>query len=409
METSHGWWNSTDVLWRMGTGGYATVDFDIRRYQELSSRHNLVATSLVTLQSGGTDVVPTYLDFSLGGSNSVRGWDFNSRRGKNQFINSLEYRYTALETRPFRVLGISLYAGLALAVFGDAGTAWTESDGFSDGFIAGGGVGLRLFIPFVSMIRLDFAMGDGNATHAFRDQREGRRAATPRAVARQRCRFRIVAPRLCCVSWPLSGFFRRILMRRTIAGAMVALACGVAASGVAAQTKVIPGEMEKVTATVEAVDHGTRTVTLKLADGTFETIVAPASVQRFNAIKVGDTLQATYYDNIVVRVKQPGEKDVDTAGEALTRTPGTSPGVTAAAQRTITATITAIDPKDPVDHAGRAEQLEIQLSRAGRQDAENRESRRQARHHMDRGAAGQLCAGEVGEPEGTACSITEHT
>ena len=165
MDTSHGWWNSTDVLWRMGTGGYATVDVDIRRYQELSSRHNLVATSLATFQSGGTDVVPTYLDFSLGGSNSVRGWDFNSRRGKNQFINSLEYRYTALETRPFRVLGISLYAGLALAVFGDAGTVWTESDGFSDGFIAGGGVGLRLFIPFVSMIRLDFAMGDGN-THA---------------------------------------------------------------------------------------------------------------------------------------------------------------------------------------------------------------------------------------------------
>ena len=161
-ETSHGWWNSTDLLWRMGTGGYATVDLDLRRYQELSSRHNLVATSLVTLQSGGTDVVPTYLDFTLGGSNSVRGWEFNSRRGKNQFINSLEYRYTALETRPFRVWGISLYAGVALAVFGDAGTAWTESDGFSDGFIAGGGVGLRLFIPFVSMIRLDFAMGDGN-------------------------------------------------------------------------------------------------------------------------------------------------------------------------------------------------------------------------------------------------------
>ena len=136
-------------------------------------------------------------------------------------------------------------------------------------------------------------------------------------------------------------------MRRTIAGAMVALVCGVAASGVAAQTKVIPGEMEKVTATVEAVDHATRTVTLKLKDGTFETIVAPASVQRFDAIKVGDTLQATYYDNIVVRVKRPGEKDVDTAGEALTKTPGKSPGATAAAQRTITATITAIDPKVP--------------------------------------------------------------
>ena len=115
----------------------------------------------------------------------------------------------------------------------------------------------------------------------------------------------------------------------------------------AAQTKVIPGDMETVTATVESVDHATRTVTLKLPDGTFETIVAPASVERFDAIKVGDTLTARYYDNIVLRVKKPGEKDVDTAGEAITKTPGTSPGATAAKQRTITATITAIDMNVP--------------------------------------------------------------
>ena len=115
----------------------------------------------------------------------------------------------------------------------------------------------------------------------------------------------------------------------------------------AAQTKVIPGESHTATATVEAVDQGTRTVTLKLADGTYETIVAPASVQRFDAIKVGDTLTARYYDHIVLRVKKPGEKDVDTAKDAITKTPGTSPGATAATQRVITATITAIDMKIP--------------------------------------------------------------
>ena len=136
-------------------------------------------------------------------------------------------------------------------------------------------------------------------------------------------------------------------MRRVIAALVIALGWGAAAGTMAAQTKVLPGQMEKVTAIVEAVDHRTRTVTLKLPDGTFETIVAPASVERFDAIKVGDKLAATYYDNIVVRVKRPGEKDVDTAAEALTRTPGAAPGGTAAAQRTITATITAIDPKVP--------------------------------------------------------------
>ena len=122
----------------------------------------MVATSLLTVQFGAPEVVPSYMDFALGGSNTVRGWDFNARRGKNQFINSLEYRYTAVETRAFRVFGVGLYAGLALAIFGDAGSAWSSSDDFSSGLIAGGGIGLRIFVRFVNMIRLDFALGDGD-------------------------------------------------------------------------------------------------------------------------------------------------------------------------------------------------------------------------------------------------------
>jgi hypothetical protein len=139
-----------------------------------------------------------------------------------------------------------------------------------------------------------------------------------------------------------------LVMKRTIGALAVALMWHMASAGVAvAQTKVIPGESETVTAVVEAVDHATRTVTLKLADGTYESLVAPASVERFDAIKVGDTLTARYYDNIVLRVKKPGEKDVDTAGAAFTKTPGASPGATASTQRTITATITAIDMNVP--------------------------------------------------------------
>ena len=137
-------------------------------------------------------------------------------------------------------------------------------------------------------------------------------------------------------------------MIRIISTFFVVLVGIIAMGGrLAAQVKVIPGEMETVTATVEAVDHATRTVSLKLADGTYETIVAPASVERFDAIKVGDTLTARYYDNIVVRVQKPGEKAVNTAAEAVTKTPGAAPSATAAKQRTITATITAIDLKVP--------------------------------------------------------------
>jgi len=70
-------------------------------------------------------------------------------------------------------------------------------------------------------------------------------------------------------------------------------------------------------------------------------------VQRFSSIKVGDTLTARYYENLVIRKKQPGEPDVDTSGEGVTKGGIDKPARTAAKQRTITATITALDPKVP--------------------------------------------------------------
>jgi hypothetical protein len=116
----------------------------------------------------------------------------------------------------------------------------------------------------------------------------------------------------------------------------------------AAQIKTIPGDTITLTATIEAIERATRSVTLKDPDGTLTTITVPAEVTRFNELKVGDTITAKYYENVVLRKKAPGEKDaVDTMNSAVTKGKGTRPGTTAASQRTITATITAIDPKIP--------------------------------------------------------------
>jgi hypothetical protein len=123
----------------------------------------------------------------------------------------------------------------------------------------------------------------------------------------------------------------------------------VAGSAVAldAQTKTVTGEMTTVTATVQSVEMQTRTLTLKKADGTFVTLVVPQSVERFPAVKVGDTVTARYYDNIVFRKLNPGEKPVDSAAGAVTPAAGSRPSGTAAVQRTITTKITAIDEKIP--------------------------------------------------------------
>jgi outer membrane protein assembly factor BamA len=161
-QPSRGWFNSIDALWTTGSGEYATLDVDVRRYQPVAARQVIVATALVTVQSGRDGIdLPAYADYALGGENTVRGRAFATKRGKNQFISTLEYRYTAVSTRSFRVFGLNLYGGLALAAFTDVGSAWTHPDGFSDGFIGGGGIGLRLYIPYVSMVRLDLALGGG--------------------------------------------------------------------------------------------------------------------------------------------------------------------------------------------------------------------------------------------------------
>ncbi len=158
---SRGWWNSVDFLWRGGSGSYLTLNVDGRRYQPLSDGQVLVASTLLTLQSGtiGEDI-PIYGDYSLGGENTIRGWPFGSRRGKNQFINTLEYRHSIVRPRDFKVFGFNFYAGVAAAVFGDVGAVWSEPGEFADRFIGGGGVGLRIVAPFVNLIRLDLSFGE---------------------------------------------------------------------------------------------------------------------------------------------------------------------------------------------------------------------------------------------------------
>lgn len=158
---TRGWWNSADVLWRMGNADYVTFNADVRRYQPLGDHLTMLGTALLTLQSGESGVdIPTYMDYTLGGANTVRGWDFASRRGKNQFISSLELRRTVVPTRPFRVFGLNFYGGVAIAAFGDVGSAWGSSDAVPSGTIGGGGLGLRIFVPYVDVIRIDFGYGN---------------------------------------------------------------------------------------------------------------------------------------------------------------------------------------------------------------------------------------------------------
>src|SRR5436190_9113707 len=123
---------------------------------------------------------------------------------------------------------------------------------------------------------------------------------------------------------------------------MLAILVTLATLTVAPQTKTITGEQQTVTVTVEAIEKSSREVTVKKTDGTYNVFYVPPSIKRFDTLKIGDRITAKYYENLVLQLKKPGEKSVDSS--AMKMTPSKEgAAATAAHQRTITATITAID------------------------------------------------------------------
>jgi outer membrane protein assembly factor BamA len=118
-------------------------------------------SGLVSLQTGtlGEDV-PGYLDYRMGGANTIRGYGVTGlgaeSSGKNQMLCTAEYSLTLIPLRRWDLWKIALRLGAELAVFADAGIAWSESRDFSMRRTHGGlGAGLRLLVPGSEMVRLD--------------------------------------------------------------------------------------------------------------------------------------------------------------------------------------------------------------------------------------------------------------
>src|SRR4029453_8014815 len=76
-------------------------------------------------------------------------------------------------------------------------------------------------------------------------------------------------------------------------------------------------------------------------------LVAGPDIKRFAELKVGDKVNARYYETTVVRLKRPGEAAGERQSKAATPSEQVLPGGTKARQRTITATITGIDMSFP--------------------------------------------------------------
>jgi hypothetical protein len=100
------------------------------------------------------------------------------------------------------------------------------------------------------------------------------------------------------------------------------------------------------TFTVDAIDAGKRTVTLKSADGQKQTYKLGPEVRNFDQIKVGDTVKATYLESVAIFVRKSNEKpDAGQVQTVQVAPKGAKPGVIATETTEVTAKVEAIDYK----------------------------------------------------------------
>ena len=111
--------------------------------------------------------------------------------------------------------------------------------------------------------------------------------------------------------------------------------------------KVAGATVVKATATVEAVDPATRSVTLKGPKGELHTIVAGDEVKNFDQIKVGDKVTVKYLEALTIELKKDGKAVVGrTSTSDLQRAaPGEKPGGIAQHEVTVVADVVAVDMK----------------------------------------------------------------
>lgn len=122
---------------------------ETRRYFDVGSDHTIAVRAEVGYADGR---MPQSGKFSLGGSDTLRGYDDDQFEGDKMLLTSVEYRMPIAK----KVQGV---------VFGDLGNAW-EGQGYKlDDLKSSIGLGVRVNTP-LGPVRIDYAVGsEGGKTH----------------------------------------------------------------------------------------------------------------------------------------------------------------------------------------------------------------------------------------------------
>jgi Cu/Ag efflux protein CusF len=128
---------------------------------------------------------------------------------------------------------------------------------------------------------------------------------------------------------------------------LLALTGSASAADTALPKPIVVKEKQTIKATIEAIDSTNRLVTLKGPKGESMTLPVDEDVVRFDQMKVGDTITATYYESVAYEIEAPGA--ATPTGEAVAAAPlaGAKPGAAGVTMTVATVTIEAIDPVTP--------------------------------------------------------------
>ena len=154
----------------------------------------------------------------------------------------------------------------------------------------------------------------------------------------------------------------------TFAAALLLAASANAQTGGAvvgtAPGKAVAAHTVKVTATITAIDKGTRDVTLKGPQGNEMTVTAGPEVKNFDKLKVGDQVDMQYVEALTLELKKGGGLVVGKTekADAVGAKKGEMPGGAVGRQVTIVADVVAVDPaKQTVTLKGPKQTVDLRI------------------------------------------------
>jgi Cu/Ag efflux protein CusF len=123
---------------------------------------------------------------------------------------------------------------------------------------------------------------------------------------------------------------------------LVILAFAIPPAAMAGQATKQVSDSVTVRATVVSIDKANRMVTLRGPKGNDVTLHADENVTRFDQLKVGDQITATYTESLAVSIRKPGAPAPEKDRQSIVRAEGQL-AAKATREQTVSVTVQAID------------------------------------------------------------------